>query len=105
MTILITGLDQPIGQYVLELCLGTAAKVRVAMPPGMPAPRPHRNGFERVVGALGDNRTLAAAVRDILRANDLLVTMGAGNMNVVSHALPAQLARLSPVPSTRRRSS
>jgi UDP-N-acetylmuramate--alanine ligase len=48
---------------------------------------------------------LAAAVRDLLRANDLLVTMGAGNMNVVSHALPAQLARLSPVPSTRRRSS
>ena len=48
---------------------------------------------------------LAAAVRDLLRANDLLVTMGAGNMNVVSHALPAQLARLAPVPSTRRRSS
>ena len=37
---------------------------------------------------------LAAALRDLLRANDLLVTMGAGNMNVVSHALPAQLARL-----------
>ncbi|HEY5102169.1 MAG TPA: hypothetical protein VII70_05260, partial [Steroidobacteraceae bacterium] len=48
---------------------------------------------------------LAAAVRDLLRAGDLLVTMGAGNMNVVSHGLPAQLARLAPVPSTRRRSS
>ena len=48
---------------------------------------------------------LAAAVRDLLQPNDLLVTMGAGNMNVVSHALPAQLTRLAPVPSTRRRSS
>jgi UDP-N-acetylmuramate--alanine ligase len=48
---------------------------------------------------------LAAAVRDLLRPNDLLVTMGAGNMNAVSHALPAQLTRLAPVPSTRRRSS
>jgi len=44
-------------------------------------------------------------VRDLLSANDLLVTMGAGNMNVVSHGLPAQLARLAPVPNTRRRSS
>jgi UDP-N-acetylmuramate--alanine ligase len=48
---------------------------------------------------------LAAAVRDLLKPNDLLVTMGAGNMNAVSHALPAQLTRLAPVPSTRRRSS
>jgi len=48
---------------------------------------------------------LAASVRDLLRPNDLLVTMGAGNMNVVSHALPAQLAWLAPVSSTRRRSS
>src|ERR1700727_2177314 len=45
---------------------------------------------------------LAAAVRDLLKPNDLLVTMGAGNMNAVSHALPAQLTRLAPVPSTRR---
>ena len=42
---------------------------------------------------------LAAALRD------LLITMGAGNMNVVSHGLPRQLTRLAPVPSTRRRSS
>jgi UDP-N-acetylmuramate--alanine ligase len=48
---------------------------------------------------------LAAALRDLLRPNDLIVTMGAGNMNVVSHGLPAQLARLSPVPTSRRRSS
>jgi UDP-N-acetylmuramate--alanine ligase len=48
---------------------------------------------------------LAAALRDLLRPNDLLVTMGAGNMNAVSHVLPTQLARLAPVPSTRRRSS
>jgi UDP-N-acetylmuramate--alanine ligase len=48
---------------------------------------------------------LAASLRDLLRANDLIVTMGAGNMNVVSHALPVQLARLAPVPTTRRRSS
>jgi UDP-N-acetylmuramate--alanine ligase len=48
---------------------------------------------------------LAAALRDLLKPNDLLVTMGAGNMNAVSHALPTQLARLAPVPSTRRRSS
>ena len=48
---------------------------------------------------------LAAALRDLLRANDLLVTMGAGNMNVISHGLPRELTRLAPVPSTRRRSS
>jgi UDP-N-acetylmuramate--alanine ligase len=48
---------------------------------------------------------LAKALRGLLRAEDLLVTMGAGNMNVVSHGLPRQLTRLAPVPSTRRRSS
>jgi UDP-N-acetylmuramate--alanine ligase len=48
---------------------------------------------------------LASAVRDLLKPNDVLVTMGAGNMNAVSHALPAQLTRLAPVPSARRRSS
>jgi UDP-N-acetylmuramate--alanine ligase len=48
---------------------------------------------------------LAKALRGVLRANDLLITMGAGNMNVVSHGLPRQLTRLAPVPSTRRRSS
>jgi UDP-N-acetylmuramate--alanine ligase len=48
---------------------------------------------------------LAKSLRAVLRANDLLVTMGAGNINVVSHGLPLELTRLAPVPSTRRRSS
>jgi UDP-N-acetylmuramate--alanine ligase len=48
---------------------------------------------------------LGKALRAVLRANDLLVTMGAGNINVVSHGLPLALTRLAPVPSTRRRSS
>ncbi len=48
---------------------------------------------------------LAAALRDLLHADDLILTMGAGNINTVSHALPLQLARLAPVPNTRRRSS
>jgi UDP-N-acetylmuramate--alanine ligase len=48
---------------------------------------------------------LASAVRDLLKPTEVLVTMGAGNMNAVSHALPAQLTRLAPVPSARRRSS
>jgi UDP-N-acetylmuramate--alanine ligase len=48
---------------------------------------------------------LAKALRAVLHANDLLVTMGAGNINLVSHGLPRELTRLAPVPSTRRRSS
>ena len=34
---------------------------------------------------------LAKALADVLRDGDVLVTMGAGNINAVSHELPAQL--------------
>ena len=34
---------------------------------------------------------LAAALKDVIHADDVIVTMGAGNINVVSHALPAAL--------------
>jgi UDP-N-acetylmuramate--alanine ligase len=37
--------------------------------------------------------TLGAALQDIIRGGDLVVTMGAGNINAVSHALPALLAQ------------
>jgi len=36
---------------------------------------------------------LAAALTDVIRDGDVIVTMGAGNISAVSHALPAQLAR------------
>jgi UDP-N-acetylmuramate--alanine ligase len=36
---------------------------------------------------------LAAALADVIRDNDVIVTMGAGHISTVSHALPAQLAR------------
>jgi len=36
---------------------------------------------------------LAPALMDVIRANDVIVTMGAGHISAVSHALPAQLAR------------
>jgi UDP-N-acetylmuramate--alanine ligase len=36
---------------------------------------------------------LAAALADVIRDNDVIVTMGAGHISAVSHALPAQLAR------------
>ena len=35
---------------------------------------------------------LAAALADVIRDNDVIVTMGAGHISAVSHALPAQLA-------------
>jgi len=35
---------------------------------------------------------LADALRDVMRDGDLIVTMGAGHINAVSHGLPAQLA-------------
>ncbi len=35
---------------------------------------------------------LASALKDVIRPNDLVVTMGAGNINTVAHALPAALA-------------
>jgi UDP-N-acetylmuramate--alanine ligase len=38
---------------------------------------------------------LAAALADVIRDNDVIVTMGAGHISAVSHALPAQLARLN----------
>ena len=44
---------------------------------------------------------LAVALRDVIRANDVIVTMGAGNISAVAHALPARLA--SPVPTPLRR--
>jgi UDP-N-acetylmuramate--alanine ligase len=36
---------------------------------------------------------LADALTDVIQDNDLIVTMGAGHISAVSHALPAQLAR------------
>ncbi|HEY1284106.1 MAG TPA: UDP-N-acetylmuramate--L-alanine ligase [Steroidobacteraceae bacterium] len=36
---------------------------------------------------------LAPALMDVIRANDVVVTMGAGHISAISHALPAQLAR------------
>jgi UDP-N-acetylmuramate--alanine ligase len=36
---------------------------------------------------------LASALADVIRDNDVIVTMGAGHISAVSHALPAQLAR------------
>jgi UDP-N-acetylmuramate--alanine ligase len=36
---------------------------------------------------------LAAALTDVIRDEDLIVTMGAGNISAASHALPTQLAR------------
>ena len=41
---------------------------------------------------------LAAAIGDVIAANDLIVTMGAGNINAVAHSLPNVLA----VPATAR---
>ncbi|MEJ1960399.1 MAG: UDP-N-acetylmuramate--L-alanine ligase [Gammaproteobacteria bacterium] len=38
---------------------------------------------------------LAAALADVIRDGDVVVTMGAGHISAVSHALPAQLARES----------
>ncbi|MGB6451983.1 MAG: UDP-N-acetylmuramate--L-alanine ligase [Steroidobacteraceae bacterium] len=36
---------------------------------------------------------LATALKDVIRANDLVVTMGAGHINIAAHALPAALRR------------
>jgi UDP-N-acetylmuramate--alanine ligase len=36
---------------------------------------------------------LALALMGVIRANDVIVTMGAGHISAISHALPAQLAR------------
>lgn len=42
---------------------------------------------------------LAAALRDLLRPGDVLLTMGAGNIGSVVHELPAQLAAPAPLPA------
>lgn len=42
---------------------------------------------------------LAAALRDLLRPGDVLLTMGAGNIGSVVHELPAQLAAPTPLPA------
>jgi UDP-N-acetylmuramate--alanine ligase len=34
---------------------------------------------------------LAAALADVIRNDDLVVTMGAGHINAIAHALPGQL--------------
>jgi UDP-N-acetylmuramate--alanine ligase len=48
---------------------------------------------------------LALALRDVIDKDDLVVTMGAGNINAVSHALPAKLSASEAVkPVVRRRS-
>jgi UDP-N-acetylmuramate--alanine ligase len=36
---------------------------------------------------------LASALTDVMRANDVIVTMGAGHISAISHVLPGQLAR------------
>jgi UDP-N-acetylmuramate--alanine ligase len=48
---------------------------------------------------------LAASLKDVIRDRDVIVTMGAGNISTVSHALPAKLkALVTGAPSERRRS-
>jgi UDP-N-acetylmuramate--alanine ligase len=48
---------------------------------------------------------LAVALQDVIVKDDLIVTMGAGNINAVSHGLPARLSAGGVVqPLTRRRS-
>jgi UDP-N-acetylmuramate--alanine ligase len=48
---------------------------------------------------------LAAALKDVIDKGDLIVTMGAGHINAVSHGLPAKLAVSGSVkPLPRRRS-
>jgi UDP-N-acetylmuramate--alanine ligase len=44
---------------------------------------------------------LAAALADVIRDNDVIVTMGAGHISAVSHALPAQLAGQATNPATK----
>jgi len=39
---------------------------------------------------------LAAALKDVIRAGDIILAMGAGNISAVAHALPAQLVALLP---------
>ena len=41
---------------------------------------------------------LAESLRDVIRAGDLIVTMGAGNISAVAHGLPARLPALLPAP-------
>ncbi len=48
---------------------------------------------------------LAAALAGVIRANDVIVTMGAGNISAVAHTLPATLAAPVPATSTPRRRS
>lgn len=48
---------------------------------------------------------LAYALKDVLRANDLIVTMGAGHINAVSHSLPEKLAVNASTSITERRRS
>jgi UDP-N-acetylmuramate--alanine ligase len=39
---------------------------------------------------------LAAALKELIRGEDVIVAMGAGNISAVAHALPAELERLLP---------
>jgi UDP-N-acetylmuramate-alanine ligase len=39
---------------------------------------------------------LAAALKDVIRDGDVLITMGAGNISAVAHALPVDLPALLP---------
>jgi len=48
---------------------------------------------------------LAYALKDVVRANDVIVTMGAGHINAVSHGLPAKLAANAPAQILERRRS
>jgi UDP-N-acetylmuramate--alanine ligase len=40
--------------------------------------------------------TLGVALRGMIRGGDVVITMGAGNINAVSHRLPAQLSQQAP---------
>jgi UDP-N-acetylmuramate--alanine ligase len=42
---------------------------------------------------VGNVETLSVALRGMIRGGDVVVTMGAGNINAVSHRLPAQLSK------------
>jgi nucleoside-diphosphate-sugar epimerase len=65
MTVLITGLAQPIGQYLLELCLEQELQVRVLVGPGESLPRLRSDGFEPITGSLAEPAAIERAVRGV----------------------------------------
>ena len=86
-----------VAEPFVDTCGGSGSELRFvwirARGPGTPVLVVKRQELPLFVDKVEE---LADSLKDVIRDNDVIVTMGAGNITTVAHGLPARFAELLP---------